>query len=530
MANNKVQLSNGTVLMDITDTTATASDVASGKYFYNAAGIKVSGTSSGGGGGTAIITDETDIHGGTIRTITTTSEVYLQSKSATPSTSSQSILPDSGFDALSQVNISPIPSAYIIPSGTLSITENGTYDVGSYASADINVAGGGGGISIDDIAEKTLSGNITGSASLIKQYTFYMCSQLSGASFPNCTNIGSWAFYFCSNLSSISFPSCTWIGGPYAFASCYGLTEIDFPLCSFIGSSTFISCWYLTSAYFPKCSSIGSSAFYACTSLKTISFPKCERIESYAFTSCRSLTEANFPSCTYIGAGAFSYCSGLESANFPLVSDASTTIFQNCSKLKTINIPNLSIIRASAFSGCRELKEIAISSCNSIANSAFYGCYSLSNISFPICTFIGANAFGYCSSLEQIILPSLMRVSGAQAFAYCSSVTTIILGYSASTTGSCYFSGTQIFRNCIHLASIYLLAYSVYSLTSTSQFTSTAFSDYTIGVGGWGSIFVPSSLYDSYISANNWSVYSARFSSLTDAQIQNVIQYGTHNP
>lgn len=44
MANNKVQLANGTVLIDLTDTTAEASDVASGSYFYNAAGVKTAGT------------------------------------------------------------------------------------------------------------------------------------------------------------------------------------------------------------------------------------------------------------------------------------------------------------------------------------------------------------------------------------------------------------------------------------------------------------------------------------------------------
>lgn len=35
---------------DVTDTTATASDVASGTYFYTAAGVRTQGTNSGGGG------------------------------------------------------------------------------------------------------------------------------------------------------------------------------------------------------------------------------------------------------------------------------------------------------------------------------------------------------------------------------------------------------------------------------------------------------------------------------------------------
>lgn len=40
---------------DVTDTTAAASDVATGKYFYTAAGVRTAGTNSGGGGGASNI-------------------------------------------------------------------------------------------------------------------------------------------------------------------------------------------------------------------------------------------------------------------------------------------------------------------------------------------------------------------------------------------------------------------------------------------------------------------------------------------
>ena len=49
---------------DVTDTTAAASDVASGKYFYTDAGVRTQGTNSGGGG----TSKNTQVVQGTTRT------------------------------------------------------------------------------------------------------------------------------------------------------------------------------------------------------------------------------------------------------------------------------------------------------------------------------------------------------------------------------------------------------------------------------------------------------------------------------
>lgn len=50
---------------DVADTTAAASDVASGKYFYTASGVYTQGTASGGGGGASNIVQGTFTTGAT---------------------------------------------------------------------------------------------------------------------------------------------------------------------------------------------------------------------------------------------------------------------------------------------------------------------------------------------------------------------------------------------------------------------------------------------------------------------------------
>lgn len=81
---------------------------------------------------------------GTYISKVTVNAISTETKTVTPTAASQSVTPTSG-KFLSSVTVNPIPNNYIIPSGTKTITENGTHDVSTYANVEVNVASSGGG-------------------------------------------------------------------------------------------------------------------------------------------------------------------------------------------------------------------------------------------------------------------------------------------------------------------------------------------------------------------------------------------------
>lgn len=62
-----------------------------------------------------------------------------QEKEVIPTKETQIIEPDKDFTGLSKVTVHPIPNEYIVPSGEVEFTQNGTYDVTDKASAKVNI-------------------------------------------------------------------------------------------------------------------------------------------------------------------------------------------------------------------------------------------------------------------------------------------------------------------------------------------------------------------------------------------------------
>lgn len=281
----------------------------------------------------------------------------------------------SGFDGFNNVVVD-VP----MPSGSISISANGTYDVSSFANAVVDVQGGAS----DDnflIAACEKPGSIySPAASAVAEYAFWSNTYVKGIELPNARHIGSSAFYQCTSLSFASFANCSYID-EYAFLFA-GIETIYIPSCEYIGRLAFNGCYKLSSVSIPVCSSISSSAFYGCASLQNVYAPSVQTIRKDAFRECTALSEV--------------IC--------PMVSIIESTTFYNCRALQTISLPNCTVVGASAFQLCTSLQSVSLPVCSVLGTYAFYACFSLQMVSLPNCTAIGTNAFTKCSALESIYL------------------------------------------------------------------------------------------------------------------------------
>ena len=265
----------------------------------------------------------------------------MQEKEITPTKETQIVEPDKNYDGLKKVTVNKIPDEYIIPSGEIDITQNGTYNVvdkatanvnipekqlgtktitknGIYKAVDDNLDGYSevdvetSGVDINDYFVSKPSRNTKINAFIkaihlidISYYTtmnqtFEDCVELTTIPFMDTSNVNSMQYTFrgCSKLTTIPLLNTEKvINMQYMFANCSSLTTLPPINTSNVISmnNTFTSCDSLTTI--PPLNTEKTTnmyfMFYHCSSLKTIPLLNANKADyiSYAFNYCTNLID-----------------------------------------------------------------------------------------------------------------------------------------------------------------------------------------------------------------------------------------------
>lgn len=182
-------------------------------------------------------------------------------------------------------------------------------------------------------------------------------------------------------------------------------------------------------------------------------------IGDYAFANAYNLVIASFPSAVTIGVCAFYICFRMRIAYLPLITSIPAGAFERCGSLSAAYFPNVVSIDRLAFSYC-----------------------GLSSVSFPMAKTVGREAFDTCQKLSTV------------------------------TLGNAESIGDLAFNQCGWLMSVYLPGSSVCTL-GTDVFRYTPIGSNIYG-RGYGSVYVPASLYDQYFRNSTWSKYRYRIASM----------------
>lgn len=180
--------------------------------------------------------------------------VPLQSKTVTPDSTTQHILPDSGYYGLESVTVDAVSSSDNLPAVMFGVNSSPTI-----ASPDGSHHTYYGTTAVTSL---TLS-----DADAISPGACRYHASLKSISAPLATNVGEYAFQNCTNLETVNLSSATAIYS-YAFNSCSKLKSIVLPAVISIDEGCFEGCNSLTDIYLGASSVVslpndGGYALYA---------------------------------------------------------------------------------------------------------------------------------------------------------------------------------------------------------------------------------------------------------------------------
>ena len=423
------------------------------------------------------------------------------------------------------------------PSGTLEISENGVFDVYSYASANVNVPTTG--FNEREVTEGVYDiVNLNNSASYVHPYALQSNLSLMTVDLPDCVEVYEGAFKACKYLKTVNLPMCNIIGSS-AFQTCYSLSQVNLPVVSTIGQTAFAACSSLSSL--TLCTDVYwtipfgtrtfgntpitngsasiyvrsdtyslwiSSQFWSDYSSKFVSVPVsgpalsfsngvlsgttkaiARNFTSYLSVSTSDITGVSLPECKYLIKSTFAGMS-LNSVYLPECEVLDGYTFQSV-PISSIDLPKCKRMIQNDFNLCQDLQNINLPQCDYLGPKTFGTCVNLKSIDLPLCTTVGAYAFDYCFTMSIVSLP-MCKYVGPQAFHSTFALSSVNLPV-------CSRIDSNAFADAIELQTLVLGYDSVVTIPAIGIFTDNI-----------PSIFVPASLVEAYKADTNWSQYSSQ--------------------
>ena len=487
---------NGVTKLDLRSDTVSPSSLAQGYTAHDASGAQITGTMTGG---SMIIRDEQDSHGGTIRHITAGDVVQgtktitengthdvaayadayvnvqttpnLQAKTnIAPTTSSQTVRADSGYDGLSSVQINAMPSGTAgTPTATKGTVSNHSVSVTPSVTNTTGYISGGTktGTAVSVSASELVSGTLTISSSGTKDVTNYASASVAAGGATASATKGT-----VSNNSVTVTPSVTKTAG-YITAGTSSGTAVTVTAAELVSGNKAITengtgidvTNYATV-------SVDASASYTCTISGTGSSSYC--YVQVNQTGTKYYTNGDTFTYNYGDSLYFYYkgtSSGASLSVNSVVLDSTTTV---TARSYTITSPHCDMTIGMTYASLTTIDiTVAQSQMASLTVNRFYpvGQYSFANVAVPgmseselrayiernVSTFstinfpsnttsIGAYAFANCTFFNPSSLPNTLTTIGPYAFYACSALTLTSLPSSVTTIGA------YAFQNCRKLA------------------------------------------------------------------------------